>query len=254
MSWLGVMADAVVHCGGKASAALSLVLRRGKPYLPECLPWRAILSTWSNLSRQHDASIFLTHLLEYANPRALVGQWQARLYNPDLVTDSGPLRMPILLDVRGPRLQDAVTHWHLQHTRHALASHKGVVLLQLKRYDSAEGASRKNFRVVSVRPGDIIQLPVFCAEQGVETYQVSFAVIFAIFHLVESLEAGHYQAALSVPTHPPVDSTRSCSDTAWAYHICNDRHKPRRAKPADAAMIDCNTYLIGLLRLPEQHQ
>ena len=202
MSWLGMMANAVVHCGGKASAALSLVARKGKPYLPECLPWRAVLRTWSHLSRQQDACVFLTHLLEYACPRALAGQWQARLCNPDLVTDSGPLRMPILLDVRGPTLQDAVTHWHLQYTRHAIAQHGGVVLLQLKRYDHVAGVSRKNSAAITVRPGAIIQMPIFCAEQGIETSAVSFAVIFVIFHIGDTPDVGHYQAALSVPTHP----------------------------------------------------
>ena len=254
MSWLGMMANAVVHCGGKASAALSLVARKGKPYLPECLPWRAVLCTWSHLRRQQDACVFLTHLLEYACPRALVGQWQARLCNPDLVTDSGPLRMPILLDVRGPTLQDAVTHWHLQYTRHAIAQHGGVVLLQLKRYDHVAGVSRKNSAAVTVRPGAIIQMPIFCAEQGIETSAVSFAVIFVIFHIGDTPDVGHYQAALSVPTHPPVALDSDYSDAAWAFHICNDRQKPRRARPADANLLDHNTYLVGLLRLPEQHQ
>ena len=197
MSWLGKLANAMTHCGGKASPALNIVLRSGKPYLPECLSWRDILRTWHSLDSQHDASVFLAHLLEYADPTAFRGEWQARLIYPDMFVDSGPLRVPILLEAQGPSLQDSIDHWHRQHTVHALWQHCGAVVLQLKRYHNNAGMPQKDAGLVAVKPGGTVRLPVFCSECGLEVETVAFTFVFAVFHLGDSVDTGHYQAALS---------------------------------------------------------
>ena len=72
------------------------------PTLIQCLPWGPFLRTWTQVARQHDAAEFLMRFLQLAQPPAYTGTWQARLSNPDEVTQAGPLLAPILMAVRGP--------------------------------------------------------------------------------------------------------------------------------------------------------
>ena len=73
MSWLGQMATVITHCCGRARAALNIPMRSGQTYLPECLPWRDVLSNWRFLDRQHDASVFLAHLFSLRCVRCIPG-------------------------------------------------------------------------------------------------------------------------------------------------------------------------------------
>ena len=102
--------------------------------LSQCLPWGQFLRTWQQVARQHDAAEFLMHFLQIAQPSAYVGAWQARLDDPEVVTQTGPLLARILMEVRGPTLQEPIDHWHAQPETHALRFRSGLVLVQLERY------------------------------------------------------------------------------------------------------------------------
>ena len=119
---------------GAARAAMKPVLEAGRPYLPECLAWRAHLRDWDRLTQQQDACQFMTHLLASARPSAYSGCWQARLTLRFQVVDGGSRDAPIRLDLPGAAditLFELLHHWHQQHTIHALLRHSGVVMLQI---------------------------------------------------------------------------------------------------------------------------
>ena len=106
-------------------------MRSGRPYLPSCLPWRPLLRGWRHLSTQHDACEFMTHLLDRASPVAFEGCWQSRLSHPFTITDEGPLRAPILLDLRGEPSGIGGLLVRASLYPQALAACSGVVTLQI---------------------------------------------------------------------------------------------------------------------------
>ena len=114
--WLGALTASPRECYGAAQAALKPLMRSGRPYLPSCLPWGPLLRGWHHLSTQHDACEFMVHLLDKAAPAAFEGSWQSRLSDPFTITDEGPLRTPILLDLRGE-----TCYARTQHQQHASA-------------------------------------------------------------------------------------------------------------------------------------
>ena len=249
LCWVALLTDDAASCGGKARSAIMLAQRAHKPYLPDCIAWHQVLRGWAQLKQQHDAGMFLAHVLHYAAPVALRGTWQARLCNPDTVTDEGPLTSPILLEVQGQDLQSAVHHWHRQHTIHAIDTHGGVLVLQLNRYSFVDGAPRKVNRPVCILPGAIIQVPIFTAG-GIEVCFRPFRVAFVIFHLGDRVTSGHYQTALCSCGGPEGAQRQDDGQGQWAYQLCNDRCKPRAATARDLDCIHHNAYLVGLLNSP----
>ena len=246
LCWLALLADDALSCGGKARAAIMLAQRAHKPYLPYCMAWHPVLRGWTQLKQQHDAGMFLTHVLTYAAPAAMRGIWQARLCNPNTVTDEGPLTSPILLEAQGHDLQDAVHHWHRQHTIHALAMHGGALVLQLNRYTFVDGVPRKVCRPVCIPPGSFIQMPIF-ADSGIEVSFQLFRVAFVLFHIGDRVTSGHYQTALCSCTGPEGAQQQTSDQGPWEYRICNDRCRPRVATARDLDCIHSNAYLVGLI-------
>ena len=112
LGWIAQLTDDPRRCAGEVHQALALTLRAGRPCLPQCMPWFGLLVGWEHLNRQHDAGVFMSHLLSSAPSSAFMGSWQARLIYPDLVTDTGPLHVPVPMTVQGPTLQDTVQAWH----------------------------------------------------------------------------------------------------------------------------------------------
>ena len=51
-------------------------------------------------------------------------------------------------------------HGHRQATVHAVASHSGVVVLQLKRYHSEASRTHKDTRPVLTQPGAQVAVPI----------------------------------------------------------------------------------------------
>ncbi|CAE7712927.1 unnamed protein product [Symbiodinium sp. CCMP2592] len=248
LSWISMLTGQAQLCLGEVHRAIQLANKPGKLYLPGCLEWSPVLAGWRHLSRQHDAGIFMKHLLEYAASPVLQGCWQARLDTPHLVTDGGALSIPVPLTVQGPSLQDTVHRWHTQHTVHALHGDQGLVILQLNRYDNVAGLSLKDDSLVTVEPGAVILIPAFVAAEGIEVEMRRYVIAFVIFHVGENVDCGHYQAALCIPTHSHLTASAAAADTHWEYRVCDDRRKPRQARQADLHCIHHNTYLVGLLR------
>ena len=166
--------------------------------------------------------MYLTHLLDTALPPAFRGEWQARLHNPPVVVGSGSLRITIMIELQGASLPELLLKWSNQHTIHALSDPRGVVVLQLKRYDYLAAGPVKNMPSVPIEPSMLIQLPIFGDDRGLRLVQRSFRVIFAVYLLGPWVDQGHYQ-------------------------ICNDGCKPRKARLRDQQLIDTSAYLHGLV-------
>ena len=143
--WLGALTASPRECYGAAQAALKPLMRSGRPFLPSCLPWGPLLRGWHHLSTQHDACEFMVHLLDKAAPAAFEGSWQSRLSDPFTITDEGPLRTPILLDLRGETLQGLVDSWSVQASIQALVECSGVIMLQIKRYGVQHGGALQRY-------------------------------------------------------------------------------------------------------------
>ena len=188
----------------------------------------------------------MQHLLQCAAPPAYHGAWQSRTSNPLTVEDGGPLNAPILLDMQGDTMQDLIDAWSSQPAVHALESHSGLVLLQLKRYSSPGGVPTKNPAPVHVKPGEALAVPVFAVPDSLELLSRQFRVAFVIYHHGISPYGGHYQAALSMP------STQDLAGE-WQFYVCNDGIVPKRAASAELNDILHNAYLIGLVRGDELH-
>ena len=227
-------------------AAARILGKRTKPYLPGCLPWSPVLRSWPALRRQNDVGEFLQHLLLSAAPQAYHGAWQSRTSNPLTVEDRGPLSAPILIDMRGDTLQALIDAWSCQPAIHAIESHSGLVILQLKRYSNPEGVPTKNSAPVFVQPGEPLAVPVFASPDSLELLHRQFRVAFVIYHHGVSPHGGHYQAALSMPLNSNLDGE-------WQFYICDDGIVPKRAASADLHDILHNAYLIGLVRGAAPH-
>ena len=249
LAWLGACSERPRDCYGRAAVALQKVLALGKHTLPGSLPWMPVLTGWPQLHRQQDAGSFCAHLLAYAQPPAYPGEWQARLADPCLIVDSGPLLAPIPVEVQGPDLQAVIDHWSNQHTVHGLYEPGGALVLQLKRYASSSGETRKCITSVCCRPGERIGLPVFLDSKGLDTRTETYRIVSCVFHTGHSLDSGHYQAALCTPGAEVVSSPQPCTPP-WSYRICDDNRKPRQSRTKEIKHIDSNAYLIGLLRDP----
>ena len=154
--WIGALAGQPRLCYGAAEAAIRLVSKPGNPFLPSCLPWVPLVRGWRHITRQHDAAEFMQHLLTRSAPSAYHGCWQSRLSNPLQVVDAGRLDSPLPLDLAGDDLQSLVDGWATQHAPHALVSHHGVLVLQLKRYHSDAAAPRKQRSMIHFAPGQTI--------------------------------------------------------------------------------------------------
>ena len=250
-AWVGRLTVDEDYCYGSARAAMRPVLDSGRPYLPQCLAWRAHLREWRSIAQQQDACQFMEHLLSSAKPKAYLGTWQARLTLPFQVVDGGSLEAPILLDLPGTSdltLQELLQHWHEQHTIHAVEKHSGVILLQLKRYAHVSGNPVKDARAVRWLPGERVAVPCFCEAQGIRVRFDYFRIAYVLCHVGPHTEAGHYQAILCVPTpHPARAGTFE-----WHNAVLNDNSKPRRAGARDRQLLECNCYLLGLIWDPGQ--
>ena len=250
-AWVGRLTVDEDYCYGSARAAMRPVLDSGRPYLPQCLAWRAHLREWRSIAQQQDACQFMEYLLSSAKPRAYLGTWQARLTLPFQVVDRGSLDAPILLDLPGTSdltLQELLQHWHEQHTIHAVEKHSGVILLQLKRYAHVSGNPVKDARAVRWLPGERVAVPCFCEAQGIRVRFDYFRIAYVLCHVGLHTEAGHYQAILCVPTpHPARAGTFE-----WHNAVLNDNSKPRRAGARDRQLLECNCYLLGLIWDPGQ--
>ncbi|CAE7313235.1 unnamed protein product, partial [Symbiodinium microadriaticum] len=142
---------------------------------------------------------------------------------------------------RGDTMQALIDAWSSQSAVHALESHSGLVILQLKRYSSPEGVPAKNSAPVLVQPGEALAVPVFAVQDSLDLLSRQFRVAFVIYHHGVSPHGGHYQAALSM-------SSTSDLTGEWQFYICDDGIVPKRAASADLKDILHNAYLIGLVR------
>ncbi|CAE7254612.1 unnamed protein product, partial [Symbiodinium microadriaticum] len=176
LCWVALLTDDAASCGGKARSAIMLAQRAHKPYLPDCIAWHQVLRGWAQLKQQHDAGMFLAHVLHYAAPVALRGTWQARLCNPDTVTDEGPLTSPILLEVQGQDLQSAVHHWHRQHTIHAIDTHGAIIQVPIFTAGGIEGRRVRSGRL-TVKVSGPTNYAMIDANRGLPLLETSTASI-----------------------------------------------------------------------------
>ena len=247
-AWTGQLVDSAASCYGTAQAAIRPVLAPGKPTLPQSLAWHVILGGWQDVNRQHDACQFMLHLLRHAKPAAYAGKWQARLTGPDVVVDAGDLAAPVLLDLAGETVPELLIRWHEQHAVHALCSHSGVVLLQLKRYKLEGCGPVKDQSAVRWQPGERVAVPTFSDSTGTQIRFEYFRIVWVLCHVGLHAEAGHYQAVVCKPNA----DVGAEAITSWQGWVLNDNCRPRLLAARDTNMLERSCYLFGLVYDPGQ--
>ena len=234
--WLGEVSTLALDCYGTLQAGLR-VMRANRPIaLPDCLALRPLFVQWRHLHQQHDAGEFLQHLLSVARPRACDWRWESRLANPYQLHDSGDCGAPLLLNLSGGTLQESIDMRHSQYAVHALTEHHGCIFLQLCRYESH---THKNMQQLTIRPGDLVAIPVFTDATDLCTRLEPFRVIVVVYHLGATVTSGHYKTLIGYPHSPD-----------WTLYACDDNKVPKRATKRDLQEVDHNAYLVGLLRCP----
>ena len=216
---------------------LSQSSARKKLYVPGMLAWNRHLRAWRNVSRQQDAAEFWAHLMLESEPDILAGTWESRQQvGEDIqVRDSALLWQPLQLAVQANTLQSIVDLWQAQLFPHALAAETPCVVIQLKRYSFENGVARKLQQPIELRPGAIVQMPVFERGASLCIRTCAYRIIFAIVHTGLQLDSGHYQCILS------------CGRQLF---VSNDGVAVRPVKKSELSWVDKNAYLYGLLRLP----
>ena len=237
--WTGEIMGCPPGCYGKLQAGFALLRNPRKITIPECLSLRPVLRGWQDPLQQHDAGEYMSHLLCTLQSPSYLGHWEARLTNPHTVTDRGQLSTPVLLHPEGGSLADLLGRWHQQYAVHALHQHAGALIARIVRYSYAAVAA-KNCRPIRVLPGEVVAVPIFAEADGTIVRYEAFRVVVVIFHIGERVDSGHYQAALAVPDRTAVD--------CWKYWVCDDGRSPRVATRKEQGLIECNSYLIGLVR------
>ena len=87
---------------------------------------------------------------------------------------------------------------------------------------------------------ELVAVPVFAEADSTVVRNEAFRVVVVIFHIGERVDSGHYQAALAVPDKTAAD--------CWKYWVCDDGRSPKLATKKEQGLIECNSYLIGLVR------
>ena len=244
--WLGHgLSDTVSH--GRLSTAIRILRTQGPTHLLALLPWRQALSQWRHVHQQQDVSEFAAFLLDFARPEAYRGHWEARLFQegPPPITrilDSGLCFSPIAIDLTGPTLQHCIYSWYTQANAHALAQAPIMLLLALKRFrinaSNPDGAI-KDVQSVTIQAGELVRIPSFDSNAGLSMTIVHYAVVGVIFHIGNSIKAGHYRSALSgadPTTNKPV------------FHLSDD-NSGLQISDCTNELINTGGYLVGLRRL-----
>ena len=199
------------------------------------------------MHQQQDVSEFAAFLLNFARPEAYRGHWEARLFpeGPPRITrilDSGLCFSPIAIDLTGPTLQHCIYSWYTQANAHALARAPITLLLALKRFrinaSNPDGAV-KDMQPVTIQAGELVRIPSFDSNAGLSMTIVIYAVVGVIFHIGNSIKAGHYRSALSgadPTTNKPV------------LHLSDD-NRGLQISDSTNELINTGGYLVGLRRL-----
>ena len=232
---------------GRLSTAIRILLKQGSTHLLSLLPWRQALSQWQNVHQQQDVSEFASFLLDFARPEAYQGHWEARLIHegspPTIrILDSGACFSPIVIDLTGPTLQRCVYSWHTQANTHALAQAPLLLLLALKRFrmddDSSTGVI-KDTQSVTICAGELVRIPSFDSNAGLSMTIVAYVVMGVVFHIGDTIKAGHYRSALS-GSDPTTNQ--------HVLHLSDDNSKLQISTTSND-LINSGGYLVGLRRL-----
>ncbi|CAE7244164.1 unnamed protein product [Symbiodinium microadriaticum] len=156
--------------------------------------------------------------------------------------DSCECFSPIAIDLTGPTLQHCVYSWYTQANTHALAQASILMLLALKRFrvDAASSAGvLKDTQSVTIRAGELVRIPGFDSTAGLLTTIVAYVVMGVVFHIGETIKAGHYRSALSG------------SDPTTNQHVfhLSDDNSSLKISTSSNDLINSGGYLVGLRRL-----
>ena len=143
-------------------------------------------------------------------------------------------QMPIRLK-RRPDLQAAVADWHKGRFLTALIDGPLFALVQLSRYRDGDPRNRLGHPVLLLEAGQRVRLPLL---RDGALFQCDYALAGLVYHIGDSLLAGHYRAALVY---------RPSVNAAPAFLVTDDGRKPARSKASDQA-ISTGCYLLLLVR------
>ena len=119
-----------------------------------------------------------------------------------------------------------------------------LLVLQLKRYSRIGGETIKDFSEISIAAGSTVCIPCFHNQVDDSTYTVQYDVPALVFHLGDEPHSGHYRAALSGVSYA---SRGECHD-GCVFYLTDDNVPLCEGSRVDPA-INCNGYLVGLLRI-----
>ena len=205
--------------------------------------WVDIVQAWQEPDRQHDVGEFL----QFLAPKLAIGhgrdRWQARELSEAhavQVMDQGTL-WPLTLTAplvplpqsadsvscnQPVSLQKLVIQWRNQAARHAMLSEPAWLPVQVSRFDSQ---GHKTSRPVQI--SDAVYLPSFVGHT-LQTTSHRYQLTAIIFHVGESLLAGHYRTAL-------------CANGS-IVSITDDGMISQTASEADARFVYSNAYIFLL--------
>ena len=208
-------------------------------------PWITLMQEWQEPNRQHDIGEFLQFLAPKLAPGHDHDRWQARELSAESaiqVMDQGTL-WPLALTASlaaSPQSQDPnpvpcdtpvslqklVIQWRNQAARHAMMSEPAWLPLQVSRFDSQ---GYKHYRQVHI--SDAVYLPSFVGDT-LQTKSQRYQLKAVIFHLGDTLLAGHYRAALC--------------EAGRIVSITEDGLTAQPANEADVQAVYSNAYVFML--------
>ena len=166
--------------------------------------WRNILAGWRDLHRQQDASEFLEYWVAVGRPQAVVGTWEARIENQQLIKirHHSPTDVALDLDLEQSHtpqsLQQLIFAWHTQQLGiQALQNPPVILMIRLSRFRQVQGQMQKVTTPVIITPR--VNIPVF-DDDTLQCTNVPYHVWSVILH------AGHspQQATTPVPLTLPL--------------------------------------------------
>ena len=200
------------------------------------------LLVWGHFDRQADASEFLHHMLEWADPKHVDLCWTRRVQLPEgvMVCDRGSRNLPPMLQPlereKDSSLQDMITAWHEYQGMHTCFKVDTPMLgLQIDQYHPThQGAARMP---VPLHIPDKVFLPFWSDETTMAVYHREYHPVAVILHRGQD-QAGHVQSGLlsdegwfltddAYPAHndDPLLTTR-LTDVVFIWLVRSDIYQP----------------------------
>ena len=179
---------------------------------------RNILAGWRDLHRQQDASEFLEYWVAVGRPQIVVGTWEARIENQQLIEIRHHSSTDVALDLdleqsHTPQsLQQLIFAWHTQQLGiQAFQNPLVILMIRLSRFRQVQGQMQKVTTPVIIAPR--VNIPVF-DDDTLQCTNVPYHVWSVILHAGHSPHAGHCASRLLAATADGASGVQWSTDDA----------------------------------------